>query len=385
MAPNIIPLKDVTLTSRNYTVQAMVIEKNIPRRSKTNSSLYQRIMLQDKEGNKMQATIFGYNVKILESSLNLYRTYSITNATVTKTLEIFRFLENKNQLAINGHTPVEEIQIDGLTMRTMQYNFTPISALPQIKQPDPRLDVVFAILNVGPRKYINKSYVVDVRIVDQSLQPSILSLWDQFSEYEAPAMANLPGTFPVAIGLQLKTSKYYGQTLATRNTSSFIFDTVIPESTALQSWAVANTEKLREMAATEPAQVPIPRPDENPEDHTTKIANLPISVEKGQLALSVLHMLAEPKKCIATLKAYMHSYAGISQLKFTVHAISVDNSTEATDRSDALLTLPPNTPNKKSKKEDHTSTSSPFNPTTDSATDTSPAAEETLSSPTTDK
>lgn len=51
------------------------------------------------------------------------------------------------------------------------------------------------------------------------LQPSILSLWDHFSEYEAHAMENLPGTFPVAIGLRLKTSKYYGTLLFAHNIS----------------------------------------------------------------------------------------------------------------------------------------------------------------------
>lgn len=56
-----------------------------------------------------------------------------------------------------------------------------------------------------------------------SLQPSILSLWDQFSEYEAPAMANLPGTFPVAIGLRLKTSKYYGTVIFAYNTKYHIW------------------------------------------------------------------------------------------------------------------------------------------------------------------
>ncbi|KAG5553714.1 hypothetical protein RHGRI_011563 [Rhododendron griersonianum] len=45
----------------------------------------------------------------------------------------------------------------------------------------------------------------------------------------------------------------------------------------------------------------------------------------GQLALLMLHMLAEPKKCFITLKAYMHNYAEISQLKFNVQAISLDN------------------------------------------------------------
>ncbi|KAG5524887.1 hypothetical protein RHGRI_031532 [Rhododendron griersonianum] len=152
MAPNIIALKDITLTSKNFTVQAMVVEKNIPRMSSSGTSLYQRIMLQDKE--------------------------------------------------------------------------------------------------------------------------------DQFSEYEAHGMANLPGSFPVVIGLRLKTSKYYGCTLATRNSSSFIFDAVLPKATTLQSWAITNTAKLRELAVIEPEYLLIPKGPENPEDDTIKSANLPISVDK---------------------------------------------------------------------------------------------------------
>ncbi|KAG5557244.1 hypothetical protein RHGRI_007490 [Rhododendron griersonianum] len=82
-------------------------------------------------------------------------------------------------------------------------------------------------------------------------------------------------------------------------------------------------------------------------------------------------MLAEPKKCLITLKAYMHNYARISQLKFNVHTISLDNSTETEDRLEALriLVQPPNTPNKKSKKEDHNSSTSTSNATINTPTD----------------
>ncbi|KAI8554298.1 hypothetical protein RHMOL_Rhmol05G0087800 [Rhododendron molle] len=73
-------------------------------------------------------------------------------------------------------------------------------------------------------------------------------------------------------------------------------------------------------------------------------------------------MLAEPKKCLITLKAYMHNYARTSQIKFNVHTISIDNSIETGDRSKAL---PPNPPNKRSKKEDHNSSTSTSNPTID--------------------
>ncbi|KAI8524324.1 hypothetical protein RHMOL_Rhmol13G0141700 [Rhododendron molle] len=395
MAPNVIPLKDITLTSKNFTVQAMVVEKNIPRMSSSGTSLYQRIVLKDKEKNRMQATVFGYNIRVFESSLKLYHTYSITNLGVGATPELFCFLENKNQLRINACTPVEEIETDGLTMRTMKYNFTPIVDLQQIKEANPKL----------------------------------------------------------------------GCTLATRNSSSFIFDIVLPEATALQSWAIANAAKLRELAAREPKHLLIPKKAEDPEDDIIKIANLPISVDKtqylnvqgiarvtdfsqnfyylacsickkatnayadedfwcnycaqkvpaltkyttfpmppcissflttqlkknsliyrlkfniqvtdptgtiqatvfsevasefynitavdvinGKLALPTLHMLAEPKECIITLKANMHSYAGISQLKFTAHSINIDNRAEGANRSETLLALLPTTPNKRSKK-----------------------------------
>lgn len=46
---------------------------------------------------------------------------------------MFRFLENTNQLAISARTPVEGIHIDGLTQRTVKYNFIPITALHQVK------------------------------------------------------------------------------------------------------------------------------------------------------------------------------------------------------------------------------------------------------------
>ncbi|KAG5533517.1 hypothetical protein RHGRI_027635 [Rhododendron griersonianum] len=194
---------------------------------------------------------------------------------------MFRFLENKCQLAIKARTPVEEIHIDGLTQRTVKYNFTPIAALHQVKNRDTKL--------VGPRRYINDSYVVNVRVIDHSFQPSIVSLWDKFTEYEAPAMANLPGNFPVVIGLRLKTSTYYGLTLATRNSSSFIFDPPpLPEVTALQSWCTANAAKIRELPIAPAAHLAMPTADEDSEDDITKIANLPMSVEK------VLHALKFP-------------------------------------------------------------------------------------------
>ncbi|KAG5544391.1 hypothetical protein RHGRI_016969 [Rhododendron griersonianum] len=276
----------------------------------------------DPEENRMQATVFGYDIKVFESSLKLYHTYSITNPTVRLTPEMFRFLENKNQLGINARTPVEEIEIDGLTMRTMKYNFTPINSLQQIKEANPRLDVLFVILNVGPRKFINNSYVVDVRKTDQSQQPSVLSLWDHFSEYEAPAMANLPGSFPVVVHLPHETHRVSSLTLYCQRQSHYNH---------------ANTAKLRELAATEPEYLLIPKGPENPEDDTIKIANLPISVDKTQyLNVQGIARVIDFSQnfyylaCSLCKKATNAYGNGDFWLKFNIHIIDQTGTVEAT-------------------------------------------------------
>ncbi|KAI8543797.1 hypothetical protein RHMOL_Rhmol08G0246700 [Rhododendron molle] len=96
-------------------------------------------------------------------------------------------------------------------------------------------------------------------------------------------------------------------------------------------------------------------------------------VINGQLGLPTLHMLAEPKECIVTLKANMHSYAGINQLKFTAHSISIGSTTEDADHSERQLALSPNTPNKRAKKGHNDSSTSTSNPANDSPAETSPA------------
>ncbi|KAG5531241.1 hypothetical protein RHGRI_026006 [Rhododendron griersonianum] len=262
MAPNILPLKDINLNSKNYTIHAIVLEKNMPKTSTKSSSQYQRLVLQD---------------------IELYHTYSITNAAVTTTLEQFRFLEQKCQLTISARSPVEAKKIDGLTQRSIKFNFTPLADIGQIKDPDPNLDILFAVLEVGPCKPANHSRVTDVLVVDQSLQPTIISLWDQFSDYKAPAMASLRATFPVAIGHRLKTSSYYSMTLATKITSGFTFNSQIPEALELQSWCVVNADKIKQLPPLAAMYTLLAKSATTPSSDSINIIDLPSTVDKVQL------------------------------------------------------------------------------------------------------
>ncbi|KAH7856635.1 hypothetical protein Vadar_003781 [Vaccinium darrowii] len=160
MAPPQIEFAELQPGMKNYQTSGMVVEKGLPRLLGKTSTICQSIVFQN-------------------SKLNL-----------------------------SAKSPIEEIQIDGLTMRSLKYNFSHLADLTDVTE----TDVLFAILEVGPRHKPKNSWVADIQVIDQSLQPTTITLWDQFSPIEATTMANVPGSFPIAIGLHLRTSAFCGNT-----------------------------------------------------------------------------------------------------------------------------------------------------------------------------
>lgn len=90
-----------------------------------------------KQGTKIQAAIFGKDIDVFKNNLKLYHTYAISNANVSPIEQIHRAVENEFQWLITSRTPVRQIQIDGLTLRTIKQNFTKIGDIPNVSGPDP--------------------------------------------------------------------------------------------------------------------------------------------------------------------------------------------------------------------------------------------------------
>ncbi|XP_058217257.1 uncharacterized protein LOC131328317 [Rhododendron vialii] len=80
-------------------------------------------------------------------------------------------------------------------------------------------------------------------------------------------------------------------------------------------------------------------------------ANIDTTEPDVPLSLELLDQLAEPKKCNVTLKAYMSTYAGISQCRFSVYSMSAIPEPTLDDHQNLQqpLALPPATPIKNEK------------------------------------
>lgn len=55
---------------------------------------------------------------------------------ITEVDEKYKIVDNKYQWFLYARTPIEETSIDGLTIRTLNHNFTPIAALDYDTNPD---------------------------------------------------------------------------------------------------------------------------------------------------------------------------------------------------------------------------------------------------------
>lgn len=63
----------------------------------------------------------------------------------------------------------------------------------------------------------------------------------------------------------------------------------------------------------------------------------------------MLAKLTKPSDCSANLKAYSYNYGGISECEFNILSIFDKTLPQTTTGKQTLLTLAPNTPNKKFK------------------------------------
>ncbi|KAH7867551.1 hypothetical protein Vadar_034805 [Vaccinium darrowii] len=123
MTTGVTMIKDIRPGQSNWTAEVMVIEKGFPRLTQ-NKKLYQKLVFIDAEG-----TIFEEDMPILKDTLNIYRTYSISNAIVNGTPTDHRVIDNDFQWLLYARTPIEETVVEALSIRALKYNFIPLGQL----------------------------------------------------------------------------------------------------------------------------------------------------------------------------------------------------------------------------------------------------------------
>ncbi|XP_028121668.1 replication protein A 70 kDa DNA-binding subunit D-like isoform X2 [Camellia sinensis] len=123
-----------------------------------------KLLLRQQE-TKTQDTIYGNDIEVLKNTLQIFGTYSISNATVRHVAEKHRIVPNEYQWNLHGRTPIEETEDDQLTLHNLSFNFTPLNDLEDAKEAKKNI-----ILHVSPPRKTTSSKettLMDVILIDK--------------------------------------------------------------------------------------------------------------------------------------------------------------------------------------------------------------------------
>ncbi|KAG5551378.1 hypothetical protein RHGRI_009706 [Rhododendron griersonianum] len=280
---NLFAIQDVKEGMVNWTVKAMVIERGYPRITST-SQTYQKIILIDSEGTKMQCTIWNTDIPVLEDALELYHSYLISNAKVDTTVPEFQIFDNPLQWTLSERTPIEEIPDAVYDIRHVKYEYVLLRDLGEYVHNKRGFDVLFAILDIGARRTTKDKHIVqNITIVDSSNTLATLVLWDQYVEQEGEIMRQLEGPFPVVQATRMRVSLYQGYQIATKGSSIFTFNPPIPAAEKLHSWCMANAKKIDKLPGPDTNTSVTPLRADTPNKDQFKCVNeLPTVVDKQE-------------------------------------------------------------------------------------------------------
>ncbi|KAL2894003.1 Replication protein A 70 kDa DNA-binding subunit B [Bienertia sinuspersici] len=165
--------KNIRPHSRSWTARVQVLEKSFPRTPYHASQKYQRLILVDGQGTRVQATIFDRDIDLFANSLNILGHYYISNAMVKPIAEKHRIVNLPYQWIISTRT------LENLI--AAPFSLVPFCELEKHMDSASQVDIIAARIISFPWKTLkSETTFQEVLLIDQELKPIILTLWNEF-------------------------------------------------------------------------------------------------------------------------------------------------------------------------------------------------------------
>ncbi|KAL6570283.1 hypothetical protein OROMI_014797 [Orobanche minor] len=126
MEPKIYMLDAITMDTKNWTAKVSVVNKTEPRTSSQPASIrFQKMLLADTKGNRIEAMLYRGDIDLLKNSLQPHQTYLISNALVRPLKPGFEnpLTNNKYQWILGSRTAILATHEDSLTFSELAPTF----------------------------------------------------------------------------------------------------------------------------------------------------------------------------------------------------------------------------------------------------------------------
>ncbi|KAL6529527.1 hypothetical protein OROGR_015150 [Orobanche gracilis] len=239
MEPTRYLLEEITPDTKNWTAKVSIVNKTEPRTSSQPASIgFQKLLLADNKGNRVEGMIYRGDIELLKNSLRLHQTYLISNAVVRPVKPGFEnpLTNNKYQWILGARTAILAIDEDALTSSELAPTFTQSDRFQDF------LGTAAIIMDAhAPRTVTAKgkqNTLHEYAAVDEQLRPFIITLWNDAAPDDVYNLLNSTQERQIIAALNFTVTDYHSISLSSTSASIILINSNFERVQTLQKWGV---------------------------------------------------------------------------------------------------------------------------------------------------
>ncbi|KAL3850638.1 hypothetical protein ACJIZ3_012520 [Penstemon smallii] len=237
-------IKEIKKETKSWAVRVMVEAKTQPRLPARGVKRYQRLLLVDETGQKISATMFDPDIDHFKDMFSLYKTYTVSNAFVSKIEEKYDKFGHPYQWIINSKTACNPDPETGISRSLIKSEYASIGNLANLVRQNIFIDVVAIVIQKGELRsftlYNKDTKLREFAIMNQEKKVVMLTLWNAIAEAEGDFIDKATDTLPIIRATQLLVSAHRDGTLSSTASTVIELEPEIPEVASLKIWRSNN-------------------------------------------------------------------------------------------------------------------------------------------------
>ncbi|KAL6513967.1 hypothetical protein OROHE_019423 [Orobanche hederae] len=217
MEPKIYALNDITPDMKNWTTRVCVLNKTGPRISSQATPIkFQKLLLADEQGNKVEAMLYRSDVDLLNNSLQSDETYLISNALVQPVKQGFEnpLVNNKYQWIIGARTAVLPTEKKDFVFSALTPVFTHYNQFHKFIGTKGLISTVAVIFSKHDQRCVSsrgrENTLREYVAVDEAFTPFVITFWNDAVPEDTYSMLDCIHNQHVIAALNFTVTKFHG-------------------------------------------------------------------------------------------------------------------------------------------------------------------------------
>ncbi|KAL6503037.1 hypothetical protein OROHE_023939 [Orobanche hederae] len=243
MEPKIYMLDAITPDTKNWTAKVSVINKSEPRTSSQPASIrFQKMLLADTKGNRIEAMLYRGDIDLLKNSLQPHQTYLISNAVVRPLKPGFEnpLTNNKYQWILGSRTAILATHEDSLTFSELAPTFIRCDQFRDFLGSRALISTAAIIIDSHPPRTVTargkQNTLREYAAVDDLLRPFIITFWNATAPDDIYDLLDQVKDRHIIAALNFNVTKYHNISLSSTSASVVLLNSKNERVQALQQW-----------------------------------------------------------------------------------------------------------------------------------------------------